>query len=242
MTRMILLLALLLAAPAADAKIKKENFTSAGVKRTVYTYVPDTLAGKPAPVILLLHGSGRDGRILLEHWEGLAKKEGIILAGVDSTERSGWNLATDGPDLLHDLVEHLKAQYPVDPRRVYLFGHSAGAIHGLGLGVLESEYFAAVAAHAGVLHGELAPYAKGAPRKIPTALWVGTKDPLFPVEQVRSTRDALKAFGYAVELTEINGHTHDYYRRSSEINKAVWAFLQRYQLSTDPKYQVYSVR
>jgi predicted esterase len=190
-------------------------------------------------VILLLHGSGRDGRILVEHWQDLAKKEGIILAGPDSTNRSGWNLQSDGPELLHDLVEHLKKQYSIDPRRVYVFGHSAGAIHGLALGVLESEYFAAIAAHAGVMQRELGEYARDAPRKIPTTLWVGTKDPLFPVDQVRNTRDALKAFGYPVELTEIAGHTHDYYRRSPAINKGVWAFLQRYQLSADPKYQIY---
>ena len=237
---MILLLALTLAATPPAAKVNKETFPSAGVTRTVYTFVPDQVVGKPAPVIITLHGSGRDGRILVDNWKSLAEKEGIILAGLDATVRDGWHLATDGPNLLRDLVEYLK-KHSIDPRRVYLFGHSAGAIHGLGLGVLESEYFAAVAVHAGVLFKELGAYAKDAPRKIPVALWVGTNDRFFPLEQVRATRDALKAFGYPVELTEIPGHTHDYYGRSSQINKEVWAFLQQHRLAADPKFQVYEI-
>ena len=100
---MILLLALTLAATPPAAKVNKETFPSAGVTRTVYTFVPDQVVGKPAPVIITLHGSGRDGRILVDNWKSLAEKEGIILAGLDATVRDGWHLATDGPNLLRDL-------------------------------------------------------------------------------------------------------------------------------------------
>ena len=62
-----------------------------------------------------------------------------------------------------------------------------------------------------------------APRKIPMAIWVGTDDPLFPVAAVRQTRGALNAAGFDTKLTEIKGHTHNYYGRSDSINKEVWA-------------------
>ena len=234
--------ALLFVASSAGAQnITKETIEADGAKRIFYLFVPEKLEGKQAPLIITLHGSGRDGRILVDHWKNLASKEGIILAGPDATVRDAWNTGDDGPAFLYALTEHLKSKYPVDPKRVYLFGHSAGAIHGLAMGVLESEYFAAIAAHAGVLPQAYAPHARQAPRKIPLGLWVGTNDRLFPLENVRQTRDALVHLGFPTELTEIKGHTHAYYERSGQINKDVWAFLQKQRLEGEPKYQEYAI-
>jgi poly(3-hydroxybutyrate) depolymerase len=227
------------AVAAAGDKIEKRSFPSEGESRTYYLFVPDSAKEKPAPLIVMLHGSGRDGRILLEHWQSLAKKEGIILAGPDATHREGWNMAKDGPVLVRDVVDDVKGKYAIDPKRVYLFGHSAGAIHALDIGVLEPEYFAAVAVHAGAMEPEMAPYLHRAARKIPIAIWVGTNDRFFPLEPVRATRDALNKEGFNAQLTEIKGHTHDYYGRSGEINKAVWAFLQDKQLDFPPQFQQY---
>lgn len=243
MSHALLLALTLLAVPPAEAagKIVKETLTTGGQQRSFYLFVPDAVVKQPAPLIVMLHGSGRDGRILLQHWQDLASKEGIILAGPDALKREQWGVATDGPELFHDLVEALKSKYPVDPRRVYLFGHSAGAIHSLHLGVLESEYFAAVAAHAGVFFEEFAPFASRAPRKIPMAIWVGTEDRLFPLPDVRGTHKALTGLGFPVELTEIDRHTHNYYRRASEINRQVWQFLQKHQLTGEPRYQPYEI-
>jgi predicted esterase len=234
------ILLLVLAGPAiASEKITRETFRSQDVDRVFYKFVPDSSVGKAAPVVILLHGSGRDGRILVEHWQGLAKKEGIVLAGPDATVRDGWGMREDGPVLLRDLVDALHAKHEIDNRRVYVFGHSAGAVHGIGMGILESEYFAAVVAHAGVFPPSVAPYVTRAPRKIPIAIWVGTNDRFFPVEAVRASRDQLNERGYAVELTEIPRHTHDYYGRSSDINKAAWQFLKEKRLEKDPQYQHY---
>lgn len=227
---------------AAD-KITKETFGSGGRSRTYYLYVPETVTtAAPAPLIVFLHGSGRNGLSLVEKWRDLAKKEGIILAGPDSVKSQQWHTIDDGPDVIHDLVEIVAAQHPVDPRRVYLFGHSAGAIHGLVLALLESQYFAAAAVHAGALQQEMVPYVEAAPRKIPLAIWVGTNDAFFPLDAVRATRDMLLKNGFAVELTEIFRHTHDYYSRSGAINAEAWAFLKTKALSEDPVFQKYDVK
>ena len=70
-----------ISAGAAD-KMTKETFVSGGQPRTYYLLAPDAAKkAAPAPLLVLLHGSGRDGRSLLEKWEPLAKKEGIILVG-----------------------------------------------------------------------------------------------------------------------------------------------------------------
>jgi poly(3-hydroxybutyrate) depolymerase len=146
----------------------------------------------------------------------------------------------DGPDFLHDLVEMLKRQFDLDARRVYLFGHSAGAGQALMMAALESEYFAAAAVHAGAMPESAFPLIERATRKTPIGIWIGTNDALFPLEVVRATRDALSAQGFAAELTEIPGHTHWYYDRAPEINKKVWAFLRQHTLPSEPKYERHS--
>src|SRR5258706_14504896 len=129
----ILLLLTLILVPsqtaAASDKIVKDSFTSQNKKRSFYLFAPDSIkSGTPAPLIVLLHGSGHNGLSLIDKWKDLAKQEGMIIAGPDSIDSSKWATPIDGPDFLHDLVEAIKAKYPVNPRRVCLFGHSAGAI------------------------------------------------------------------------------------------------------------------
>jgi len=235
------LLIALSAHPVSSQEISKELITSKGKKRAYYLFVPEKLSpATPSPLIVLLHGSGRNGISLVEKWKDLAKKEKVIVVGPDALDSQGWNIPGDGPDFVHELVEALKARYPVNARRVYLFGHSAGAGQALYLSLLESEYFAATAVHAGALHGSQdTQLIERAKRKIPIAIFVGTNDSFFPLPIVRATRDALNAKGFNSELTEIKGHTHWYYDRAPEINRSAWEFLKRYELTGEPLYQEY---
>lgn len=231
---------LLIIAGGASAKdqIIKNAVESESKKRSYYLFIPDSVnQAKPAPLLVLLHGSGRNGRILVEHWQKLAQQEGIILAGPDSRSSVSWAIPEDGPRFLHDLVEELKAKHPIDPRRVYLFGHSAGAVFGLFMSALESEYFAAAAVSAGSIKKENYALLDEAERKVPVAIFVGTRDPLFPVAEVRKTRDAFAERGFPVELTEVAGLDHNYYSRSAEINAKAWESLRKHQLTGDPKYK-----
>jgi poly(3-hydroxybutyrate) depolymerase len=236
------LTALLLVPFTVEAKdeITKELITSQGRTRAYYLYVPPNLKpSSPAPLIVMLHGSGRIGISLVEKWKDLAKKEGIIIAGPDSTNTRGWGSPQDGPDYLRDLVEELKAKYPINPRRVYLFGHSAGAIFGLEMALMESQYFAAAAIHAGALAADNFDVIDLAKRKIPIFIQVGDSDPGFPLKLVRATRDALNARGFSVELTELPGHDHNYYEVASKINSSAWEFLKKHELESDPSYRKY---
>ena len=243
-----MLLSLLLALSSAQPvvppdKVVKQIFGAGGTMRGYYLLVPSRVTpDAPAPLLVLLHGSGREGRSLAEPWAALAREQGIILAAPDSTRREGWAMREDGPDFLYALIEMLRVQYPVDPRRMYLFGHSAGAIHALSLAVLESEYFAAAAAHAGVLSDGILQFLERSPRKIPVGIWVGTDDPLFPLPAVRATRDALVKRGFPATLTELAGHTHAYYDRARDINRQVWQYLQKHALDADPTFQKYETR
>src|SRR5215212_595408 len=239
---LLLTLTLLLSvSTAAKDDITKELITANGKTRVYYLYVPSTLKpGGQAPLIVMLHGSNRTGVSLVEKWKDYAKKEGIILAGPDSLNARGWSSPVDGPAYLHDLVEELKSKYPVNPRRVYLFGHSAGASFALHMSLMESQYFAATAIHAGGLTGDNFELIKLAKRKIPISIQVGDRDQFFPLKEVRATRDALKEAGIPVELIEIENHDHWYYDKAAKFNQTAWDFLKKYELDAEPKYQKYN--
>jgi poly(3-hydroxybutyrate) depolymerase len=240
MKALIVFVVLLLACSSAAAKddITKELITSNGKTRAYYLYVPSTVKTS-APLIVMLHGSNRTGTTLVEKWKDYAKKEGIILAGPDATNLRGWASPVDGPDFLHDLVEELKGKYPINPRRVYLFGHSAGAAFALQMSMMESQYFAATAVHAGALTAAGMDLIELAKRKIPISIQVGDSDEFFPLKIVRETRDALKNAEIPVELIEIKGHDHWYYDQASKFNQTAWEFLKKYELESDPQYRKY---
>jgi|ERR1700730_8557912 len=231
-----------IAAPAKN-EIVKDTLLFEGKKRAYYLLVPAGLSDKTAvPLVVTLHGSGRNGLSLVEKWKDIAATEGLIIVGPDAQNSEGWYVPQDGPDFLHALVEALKAKYPINPRRVYLFGHSAGASMGLYMSLYESEYFAATAVHAGSLRPQTYPLISFAKRKIPIFIMVGTRDQFFPLTEVRATRDELMKHGFTVQLTEIPNHDHWYYDLAPKINRNAWDFLKKEELSADPRYEQYNFK
>jgi len=110
------------------------------------------------------------------------------------------------------------------------------------MGLLESEYFAAVAIHAGALAPDEYNLIGYATRKIPISVFIGTRDPIFPLPLVRGTVAALNAKGFSTKLNEINGHDHNYYVRANEINRAAWEFLKENKLEKAPRFTEYNTR
>lgn len=245
MIRSVLALALSVFLPAAlgaaePGKISRERISWNGKERIFYLYVPtEAGADQKLPLVLTLHGSGRNGETLVSRWKEKAENEKIVLAGPDSADSVHWTSPADGPLFLHDVVEQVRTKASIDGRRIFLFGHSAGAVFALQMAALESEYFAAAAIHAGALQPRYFNLFDFAARKIPYIFWIGTRDRFFPLEEVRATRDALKSRGFPVEYSEIPGYTHDYSSRSAEINDAAWEFFKAHPLSAESKYTVY---
>jgi len=231
-----LLLLSLTASARAEDKVSKETVESGGRKRTYYLFAPASL--KPsAPLVVLLHGSGRDGLSLVERWKDLAAREGFVIAGPNSRDSKSWRTPDDGPDFIRDVVEALRAKYALDARRVYLFGHSAGAVFALHLALIESEYFAAAAVHAGAWRAPSEFEAlERAKRKTSLAIIVGDRDPFFPPDAVRATEAALKGSGHEIAVTIMKGHDHWYYDLAPGINRDAWDFLKGKALEADPKY------
>jgi len=218
----------------------KLTLTSNGQPRAYRLFVPDGFGRTgPAPAIVLYNGSGSSVDGLIDPWKDVARKDGVILIGPDAFQSGAWRIPQDSPDFTGEVVEEVKAKFPVDPRRVYLFGHSGGAGHVLLLGLLESEYFAAVGAHAGALRQDDRRLLDVPQRKIPMAIWVGTKDQMVPLKMVRDTLAVLTARNFPAKTFEIPGHTHSYAERATEVTVAAWEFLRKESLTADPKFYRY---
>jgi TonB family protein len=235
-----LLLALVSAAASAAGKPEKQTITFEGKECVYYTFAPEKFRAPPektvapAPLLLLLHGSGDDGMSQMEQWQSLAEQEGVVLAAPDSLN------SRNGAELLHEIVEAVRGKYPIDGKRIYLFGHSAGAVFALEMGVMESQYFAAAGVHAGAMNESYYPSLDDlAKRKLRLAIWVGTEDPYVPLTMVRNTQNALKENGGDAQIFEMKGDDHDYYAVAKDLNPKIWSFLSASSLDADAKWQTY---
>jgi poly(3-hydroxybutyrate) depolymerase len=212
-----------------------------GTRRAYYLSAPKDLApGEKRPLVLAFHGSGGEGSKIVDNWAKLGQKERFFVTGLKSLDRWNWTMPADGPDLVHELTETLLAKLPIDSSRIYLFGHSAGAVFALRLGLLESQYFAAVAVHAGSFRSS-ADFAavRLARRKLPVLIISGDRDPIFPLASVKSTVAVMRAAGIPAESFILTGD-HRYYALGDSINVRAWEFLKQQSLTGTPRYEAYA--
>jgi predicted esterase len=180
-----------------------------------------TSAKKPAAIVLL-HGSNRDGRAMLDMWQQLGLSENITLIAPNATVSAGWHPYSDSQTFFDALLVEASKTYAFDPNQVYLFGHSAGAIHALSLANSGGNW-RAVAVHA----GGLSPYWYGAPdRYAPVRLYIGDKDHIFPLQEVRDQAKKLAEAGHNTELVVIPNHTHWYYVIGPKLAADAWHFFK----------------
>lgn len=235
-----LLAALGLPMAMAAASIEERTVVSRGKKRTYALYVPAGVrADTPAPLLVAIHGSTSNGKTIVDRWTAIADAHGVIVAGPDATDNSRWASPQDGPLFLKDVVDDVAKQHAIDPRRVYLFGHSAGANFALQMAVLESEYFAAAAIHAGAVSSDYYTIFDAATRKIPLAIFIGTKDQFYPIDVVRGVQKALEQRGFPLLYKEIPDHDHNYKAVAPEINTPIWDYFAAHPLPGDPRYTAY---
>ena len=123
------------------------------------------------PLVVLLHGHGSSG-IKIERATGLsdkADKETFIAAYPDGqgTPR-GWQVFDDasGHDedvaFISQLIDTLKKLYAVDPKRIYIAGHSNGGMLAYRLGVELDDQIAGVGVSAALLGKNFATDTTGA--------------------------------------------------------------------------------
>lgn len=238
----LLLLGLpLLLANQPEPRVERRTISSGGTQRQYYFFAPPGACRQGAepvpalaPALVLHHGTGGDGSEMVSAWLPLARSERIVLVAPTGTGRYGWQAPGDGPDLERDIVKALRRECALDPRRLYVFGYSAGGDFALFSAASQSEYYAAAAVHAAALRPRQFAMLDRMPRKLPVAYSIGTRDPVYSLAEARATRDAFQTRRFPLLYTEMEGHGHDY--SPVLVNRRAWEFLSRHRLAADPKY------
>lgn len=187
--------------------------------RNWYTLVP--AASSDMPLVILLHGAGRDGLSMIEMWQEVSDRHGVALLAPNSFG-STWPFSAPNPAFLHEMIEDLQTRHAIDPERIYLFGHSDGAAYAQLLLNRSQGPWQAAALHAGYLPAE-AVRAPDTPK--PYRLYLGDRDHIFPVVTARDAGQAMARNGHDNSLVLVPGHTHWFYTAGPEISADAWQWL-----------------
>ena len=194
-----------------------------------YTYLLSSRSkSEPMPAILLLHGAGGHPSHMVDAWETFAARNGIVLVAPEIPRKPTFEPIA--PGVFRCIVDDARTRAKIDPRRVYVFGHSRGGYLTYDTAMFESEYFAAAAVHAGAIAEDYAEIVGFARRKMPILIVTGDRDPIMPIESVRWTRDLLIRRGFPVQYVELKDHEHRYEALADRINPEIWKFLSQQSL------------
>ncbi|MEZ6194152.1 MAG: alpha/beta fold hydrolase [Planctomycetota bacterium] len=126
----------------------------------VRVLVPARKDGKPAPLVVALHGMGGSENMFFEGYGAgmaprLAAERGWIFVAPRLSAFGGFDLGA--------MIDDLARLAPIDPDRVYLVGHSMGAARALGAATQDPARWAAAAFLGGGLATRRAEALKGLP-------------------------------------------------------------------------------
>jgi len=170
----------------------------------VRIYAPEsvTKSGKPAPLVIALHGAGGEEGMFFDAYglgeiQRQADKHGFIVVAPRV------EIAKRAPDAVNALVRAMSFDYSIDPKRVYAIGHSMGAVTAQAWADQTGNPLAAVVQIAG------ASEFNGAPARAPTLLIGGDLDLIFPPDRLQAFVDKATQRGLRVQMRRVPnaGHT-----------------------------------
>ena len=186
-------------------------------------YVPKAYTGATAlPLVIALHGLGANEDSFFDSYSKLppqlAEKHGFLLAAPLGYRVDGFYGSTimgSGDAAARRRVEYsekdvmevlklMKANYKVDESRIYLIGHSMGAIGTWAIASKYPDIWAALVPFSGVGSPALAERMKGVPQFVVH----GDNDPTVNVSGSRTMVAALKKLGADVTYIEVIGGNH----------------------------------
>jgi predicted esterase len=186
-------------------------------------YVPRAYAAaKPTALVIALHGLGANEDSFFDSYSQLppqlAEKHGFLLAAPLGFRRDGFygsSIMGAGDAASRRRAEHsekdvlevlrlMKAAYNVDDSRIYLIGHSMGAIGTWALGAKYPQTWAALVAFSGTGAPSLAEGMKA----IPQFVVHGDADNTVNVSGSRNMVAALKKHNASVTYVEVPGGSH----------------------------------
>ncbi|WP_395670016.1 alpha/beta hydrolase family esterase [Rhodoferax sp.] len=187
---------------AVGATVQQLQVQADGRTWTYHLHVPSKATPSGAPLVVVFHGAGGNGRDYLTKngWATLSEQEGFVVVAPDGLAAIPrlptnfrlnprlWNsgqLNANSPRgkindiaFVNALLDDVALRTSIDTKRVYATGHSNGAGMTFKVGAELSERFAGLATVMGLNSSEGARPTKA----LPTLMLLGTRDPLNPIE------------------------------------------------------------
>jgi len=202
MKKLFLLLLITFLGTASAQADEMRQLTVNGVRRTYYLHVPAGLASG-APLVIMLHGAGADGKVALHDygWSDLADVSHFVVAGPNAStihaDRAPgpqnirvWNSGpagyypeniarSDDTGFIVAMIDDIARTVGIDLRRVYVAGFSSGGYMANRLGQEIAGRLAAISTSA----SDFTPLSTPPSRGISVLFSAGDHDPLTPVER-----------------------------------------------------------
>jgi len=204
-----------------------EQFESIHETRSYNVYVPDNLGEGKHPAIFVFHGAMRTGASVVERWKSNADKHGLIIVGAHGHNKN-WGKGTDIYGLIPALVKDAKSKYPIDKDRMFMFGHSAGALYANWATMRYPDLFVASAIHGGALKANKIPLKSIHDKQMPIIYILGNKDTVFSKWPIEKSARKMSKRGHDTEFVLLIEHTHWYYDLAPQINNIAWDFFERH--------------
>ncbi len=201
-----------------------------------HVYAPTKWDGKSKlPMVLVLHGNTRDQDYYFDRDDHilakLAEQHGyLVVCPMGYRPSAGWGsnslmqVSASGPNRASsgdpmrlrqgelsekdalNVLDLVTKEYPIDPARIYLFGHSAGGGGSWYMGEKYAEKWAAIGMSAAPTRVEGFPFERL--KNIPLIVCHGDQDDEVPVARSRDMVKAAKEHGLDPQYVEVPGATH----------------------------------
>jgi dipeptidyl aminopeptidase/acylaminoacyl peptidase len=164
-------------------------------------------AGKPAPLVVALHGMGGDEDSMFEFYGGQLKREaerlGFVVVCPKGRDTASMYRGSAEQDVM-DVIAETRRDYAIDSDRIYLMGHSMGGYGTWSVAMAHPDIFAALGPISG--GGDTSGIVKIA--RIPEYVVHGDDDRTVAVTQSRTMVEAGKKAGADITYVEVPGGSH----------------------------------
>lgn len=215
------------------------TLTIEGEERSLRIALPDAFEGERYPVIVGFHGYRGDVKVWFyeyTHFHEFIPQRNFIAVYPEGP--MSWSPAHNGRDFafFEEIIDHLKAKYPVDDERIYVVGHSNGAGIASALVSMRPNIVAAGAVQAGLYRPRKSEHRPATSTMPPLLLTWGSEDQLQRPTQshLQDMLEPFEAFGHHTELLIIEGMQHGWGGPKFQLEETMLDFLFQYSLADRP--------
>ena len=179
-----------------------------GTMQPVAVYVPRSYElGKPAPLVVFLHGRPQPESQLLAppYVAQLAEATGSIT--VAPWGRGYYDFRQSAEDV-YDAARAARDAFTIDQRKEFLAGYSMGGFAVYEVGALHPDEWSAVMSIAGALLGSDSQRIVAEMSRTPFYVLTGTHDDSIPTQYPMATAGFLRSAGMQVSFYSLPGATH----------------------------------